>query len=153
MNKKKRLVVLVVIYIIVLIFTLSMECYGIREMVTRAVVNISTLAMALLCLGISLILSKGNPQRDEKESKESDEVTEDEPTFDKERYLEKAKEWQLTKRESEIGILVVNGYSNHQISDELYISETTVKKHMTHIYEKSNSNGRKDFVEKCLTDK
>ena len=81
MNKKKRLVVLVVIYIIVLIFTLSMECYGIREMVTRAVVNISTLAMALLCLGISLILSKGNPQRDEKESKESDEVTEDEPTL------------------------------------------------------------------------
>ena len=51
----------------------------------------------------------------------------------------------LTKRETEIGFLILNGYSNARVSDELFISEATVKKHLSHLYEKTNSTGRKEF--------
>ena len=42
----------------------------------------------------------------------------------------------LTNRETELAILVYQGYSNRDIAEECYISEATVKKHMTHIFEK-----------------
>lgn len=35
----------------------------------------------------------------------------------------------LTRRESEIALLVCQKYSNREIEDILFISETTVKKH------------------------
>ena len=41
--------------------------------------------------------------------------------------------------------MVLNGYSNMQIAETLYIAETTVKKHLSHIYEKTGTTGRKDF--------
>lgn len=42
----------------------------------------------------------------------------------------------LTQREAEVARLVYNDLTNHEIASELYISETTVKKHMSHIFEK-----------------
>ena len=42
----------------------------------------------------------------------------------------------LTKREGEIIKLVVEGYSNKQISKKLSISENTVKTHLVHIFKK-----------------
>ena len=42
----------------------------------------------------------------------------------------------LTKREGEIIKLVVEGYSNKQISKKLFISENTVKTHLVHIFKK-----------------
>ncbi len=35
-----------------------------------------------------------------------------------------------------LAFLVIGIYGNKQIAEELYISETTVKKHVTYIYEK-----------------
>lgn len=63
--------------------------------------------------------------------------------FDKPSYLKFAKECRLTRRETEIGIMVIGGLSNKRIAEELFISETTVKKHLTHIYEKTEIYGRK----------
>src|SRR5262249_6363064 len=40
---------------------------------------------------------------------------------------------ELTEREQEIFRLIADGLSNAQIGKELYISETTVKTHVTHI--------------------
>lgn len=43
---------------------------------------------------------------------------------------------QLTEREREIALLVKKGFSNREIGKELFISEATVKKHMSNIFEK-----------------
>ena len=51
----------------------------------------------------------------------------------------------LSNREIEVAWLIYRGYSNIQIAEELYISETTVKKHASHIYEKLDLTGRKEF--------
>ncbi len=54
----------------------------------------------------------------------------------------------LSKREMEVAWLLYRGYTNRQIAEELYIAETTVKKHVTHIYEKIQVSGRKEYKEK-----
>ena len=51
----------------------------------------------------------------------------------------------LTNRESEIAWLLYRGFTNRQIGEELFIAETTVKKHVSHIYEKMQVSGRKEF--------
>ena len=63
----------------------------------------------------------------------------------KERYLEVARKYGLTKRELELGFLKVSGFSNRRIAYMFGISEQTVKNHFTHIYEKAWVPGRKEF--------
>lgn len=48
----------------------------------------------------------------------------------------KFRELGLTQREAEIARLAKNGLSNKEIAEEMYIAESTVKKHMSHIFEK-----------------
>lgn len=55
------------------------------------------------------------------------------------------KEYELTNREAEVAWLLYRGFTNRQIGEELYIAETTVKKHTSHIYEKMYVSGRKEF--------
>ncbi|MEG1411263.1 response regulator transcription factor [Clostridium sp.] len=54
--------------------------------------------------------------------------------------LEEIKE--LTRREKEILICISKGRTNHEISDELHITEHTVKKHTSNIFEKLNLRDR-----------
>ncbi len=65
----------------------------------------------------------------------------------KEQYLEKARKFDLTKRELELGFLKVSGFSNRRIAYMLGISEQTVKNHFTHIYEKAWVPGKTEFRE------
>lgn len=51
----------------------------------------------------------------------------------------------LSERELEVAWLLYRGYTNRQIGEELYIAETTVKKHVSHIYQKMNVQSRKEF--------
>ena len=60
-------------------------------------------------------------------------------------YIQTMKQYNLTERELELGYLIVSGYSNARIAEELFIAESTVKKHTTHIYEKTGVTGRKEF--------
>ena len=60
-------------------------------------------------------------------------------------FEEIMREYDLTRRESEIAWLLYKGYTNRQIGEELFIAETTVKKHVSHIYEKMQVSGRKEF--------
>ncbi len=51
----------------------------------------------------------------------------------------------LSERELEVAWLLYRGYTNRQIGGELFIAETTVKKHVTHIYQKMEVGSRKEF--------
>ena len=51
----------------------------------------------------------------------------------------------LTKRETEVALLVLKCMSNAEIAEELFISETTVKKHMSNIFAKLGINKREQI--------
>lgn len=51
----------------------------------------------------------------------------------------------LSERELEVAWLLYRGHTNRQIGEELFIAETTVKKHVSHIYQKLEVYSRKDF--------
>jgi DNA-binding NarL/FixJ family response regulator len=53
---------------------------------------------------------------------------------------------ELTTREQEVFRLIANGLSNPEIARELYISDTTVKTHVTHILQKLNLRDRVQAV-------
>ena len=53
---------------------------------------------------------------------------------------------ELTTREQEVFRLIAGGLSNTEIGQELYISDTTVKTHITHILQKLNLRDRVQAV-------
>ena len=53
---------------------------------------------------------------------------------------------ELTEREREIASLIVDGFSNKQIADKLYISEGTVKNYISKIYDKTGIHDRVKLV-------
>lgn len=54
----------------------------------------------------------------------------------------------LTNREAELAVQIERGLSNGEIAAQLCISETTVKKHISNIFEKLNVNKREQIKEK-----
>lgn len=58
--------------------------------------------------------------------------------------LELSKE--LTEREKEICLLMVEGLANKQIADRLYISEGTVKNYISNIYDKTGIHDRVKLI-------
>lgn len=53
-----------------------------------------------------------------------------------------AKQFQLSKRETEIFLLIIQGMNNKEIQDELFISYHTVKNHVYNIFQKMNVKNR-----------
>ncbi|SRR5690554_2801610 len=56
----------------------------------------------------------------------------------------------LTRRECEVLQLMTDGKSNRGISDQLYISEKTVKNHVSNILQKMNCNDRTQAVVQAI---
>ena len=63
--------------------------------------------------------------------------------------LQEQMEWveKLTKREKEIFTFIATGFDNDQISEELCISERTVRNHVSIIYSKLNINNRFQIIQ------
>jgi len=54
----------------------------------------------------------------------------------------------LTRREREVFDLALIDLSNKEIAKQLYIAETTVKKHMQNIFKKIECSNREELIEK-----
>lgn len=57
-------------------------------------------------------------------------------------HVQGAKQANLTEREQDVLVLLVEGLSNSQIAERIHISENTVKKHLGSIQEKLHLNNR-----------
>jgi len=86
---------------------------------------------------------------EESSGKQEEEEREGKPTL--EDYRRILQELGLTKRETEVSLLVIQGMSNGEIAQELFISETTVKKHLTNIFAKLEIGGRDELRERCIS--
>jgi DNA-binding CsgD family transcriptional regulator len=64
-----------------------------------------------------------------------------------------SKKYQLTGREMEIVDLILKGKSNQEISDCLFISISTVKNHIHHIFEKLGTSSRVELISIVLSAK
>jgi DNA-binding NarL/FixJ family response regulator len=54
--------------------------------------------------------------------------------------------FQLTARESEVAVFLVQGFSNQEIADALWISEHTVKSHLKSIFQKIGVTSRAQAI-------
>lgn len=59
-------------------------------------------------------------------------------------------QYNFTEREQEVAELVLSCKSNEEISQELYISIVTVKKHISSILKKVNVKNRPQFIKKMI---
>lgn len=173
--KKNKLIfyLLIILYSVLFIFTFIMQWISVRNPNLRWIINGSTLLLGLIAGTLFYFLYQSNNKKNvdikndknEEDNKQDVSMLEDNRVEDsaaeqdnavekqeevpsKEIYIKFADVYILTKRETQIGYLVFSGYTNQQIAEELYISETTVKKHLTHIYEKTQTGGRKEFNSK-----
>ena len=55
----------------------------------------------------------------------------------------------LSKREFEILMLINDGLSNQQIADKLFVSEHTVKKHISNLFFKLDAERRTEAIKKA----
>ncbi|GAX91178.1 LuxR C-terminal-related transcriptional regulator [Effusibacillus lacus] len=58
-------------------------------------------------------------------------------------------EWPLTSREQQVMHLVIKGLSNREIAAKLFISEHTVKNHMSNIFQKLGVSDRTQLIAKA----
>lgn len=58
--------------------------------------------------------------------------------------------YHMTSREIEITGLIFKGMKNEEIADQLAIAENTVKKHVSHVYDKLGVNGRPQLIQFIL---
>lgn len=66
-----------------------------------------------------------------------------------ERDLEALSAFNFTKREEEVLLLVAKGYSNAEIADQLFLSLSTVKTHVSNVLMKMDVKSRSQVIEKA----
>jgi DNA-binding NarL/FixJ family response regulator len=115
----------------------------------------------LLALGASAYLSKNASMRDfvstvrsvvvgDREGQNEDDVILFVPrtAFDK----DAPKESSLSGREAEVLMLAARALSNREIAESLHLSETTVKRHLSNVYEKLGVRSRGEAARKALSE-
>lgn len=61
--------------------------------------------------------------------------------------------YKLSSREAEVLVLLIEGYTNKEIGEKLFISYITVRTHVSHIFEKTGTSSRIELVSKVITTK
>lgn len=61
-----------------------------------------------------------------------------------------APQYDLSEREREVLALIVRGYNNREIGEQLYISRSTVKNHVSNIFSKLSVDNRSEAVALAL---
>ncbi|MBX9769151.1 MAG: response regulator transcription factor [Bdellovibrionales bacterium] len=56
----------------------------------------------------------------------------------------------LSNREAEVAELVTKGLSNKEVANQLFVTEKTVKFHLTNIYKKMNVKSRSQLIVWCM---
>ena len=117
------------------------------------------LVRELLGLGASAFLAKSASSRDLLAAVRSvahvplgdpDNVT---VTLPREDYdAEEPAENTLSRRETQILRLVARGVSNREVADSLHLSESTVKRHLSNVYDKLGVNTRGEAVSRAVSD-
>lgn len=64
----------------------------------------------------------------------------------KEKYKDIFEKYKISKRESEIIELLLEGKNSNEIKDQLFLSYHTVKNHISHIYAKLNIKNRQELI-------
>lgn len=114
--------------------------------------GIAMLEILLLGIPLAVVLilyirvsEKIREQQEKESSEKENSVTPISYEENYKHFIRVTEPYSLSERESEVAWLLYRGYTNRQIGEELFIAETTVKKHVTHIYEKMQVAGRKEF--------
>jgi DNA-binding CsgD family transcriptional regulator len=75
-----------------------------------------------------------------------------ESTLDSKQHIDLFKNhYDLTNRESEILLLILKGYTNKEISEQLIVTLGTVKVHIHHIYQKVGVTSRLQLLNHVVT--
>lgn len=118
----------------------------------KAVFSEIALACRPLFYGFCIWVIFGEARKKMMEEEEKEERGEEGEGREKELTLEEYRtglsKLGLTKRETEVSLLVIQGMSNAEIAQELYISETTVKKHLSNIFSKLEISSREEIRQK-----
>ncbi len=62
------------------------------------------------------------------------------------------KKYKISKREKEVLALILEGFTNKEIGEKLYISFTTARTHVSHIFEKTEVKSRIELVSKVVAE-
>ena len=148
MRKKRSAILLTFVYVVLLISLLVLQSFSIEGKLPKFAANV--IAVVLVIPGGFLLKGYIRLKEQEKQKKEQllQEKGEKSPEQLRKDFYERMVQCGLSVREQEVAWLIYSGYRNLQIAEELYISEATVKKHVSHIYEKTKVTGRKEFREK-----
>lgn len=94
---------------------------------------------------VQIIFSEKNEETDA-----AQEIAPEETAREDLDFAQRFCEFGLTKRELEITGLIAEGKSNGEIAQALFISEATVKKHISNIFEKTGAARREELVRMAL---
>jgi ATP/maltotriose-dependent transcriptional regulator MalT len=61
--------------------------------------------------------------------------------------------YDISKREKEVIILLLKGFSNRDICEKLCISESTVKKHSSNLFQKTHCSSRRELLQLVKSEK
>ena len=145
MRKKPVMFFLVLAYVVILLGLLLLQLKAMEGGVAKLIANLATLVLVFPVFFLLKAYIRLKEKEAEQEKQERLKLGKTSPEELREQIYVWMEQQGLSAREQEVAWLIYCGYTNLQIAEELFISETTVKKHASHIYEKLQVSGRKEF--------
>ncbi len=153
MKKRVWPLILVLIYMAMLVTMLAIHIQQITGNMERCMATMELILLLLPMLVVTVSYVRLCREREQASEEGCDESDKPQQVQTYEQFAIKIAEDGLSEREKEVAWLIYRGFTNRQIAEELFIAETTVKKHVTHIFEKSKVSGRKELKERWRKEK